>query len=296
MPYGRVLIVDDTEANLYVAKLMMDPYGLNIDTASSGYEAIEKIEKGNSYDIIFMDHMMPKMDGIEAVKIIRSLGYTEPIIALTANAVVGQADIFLTKGFDDFVSKPIDMRILDMMLDKYIYDKHPDEVAAAAQAEKEETDGQVNARQSANAEHSLSVSPGDADTQSADRMSKDRMSSDTPPFDIPGLNVGRGLAVFDDEQDTYTAALRSFTTNVPEIIDKLRAVTEENLPEYAINVHALKSVSGWICADGIQARAAGLEALAKAGNFVGVTTLNKSLIDETETFMSNLCAQLADYQ
>jgi signal transduction histidine kinase/CheY-like chemotaxis protein len=276
MPYGSVLIVDDTEANRYVAKLLMDPYGLKIDTAENGHEAVGKVKSGNVYDIIFMDHMMPGMDGIEAVKIIRGLGYPRTIIALTANAVVGQADIFLANGFDDFISKPIDMRILDMALNEYIYDKQPPEVleAAAARAKKEEIEAQAKTQQVP------PVSPG----------------SDTPSFDIPGLNVGQGLAVFEGDVETYVSALRSFTKNVPEILDKLRAVTEENIADYAINVHGLKSIGGWICADGIRARAASLEALAKAGDLFGVTTLNKYLMDETETFMSDLRVQIDDYQ
>jgi len=86
MPYGKVLIVDDVETNLYVAKGLLSPYGLSIDTAGSGFEALEKINGGAKYDVIFMDHFMPKMDGIEAAKKIRELGYTQPIVALTANA------------------------------------------------------------------------------------------------------------------------------------------------------------------------------------------------------------------
>ena len=132
MPYGNVLIVDDVESNLYVAKGLMTPYGMKIETALSGYEAIEKIEKGNVYDIVFMDHMMPKMDGMEAVKIIRETGYSQPIVALTANAVVGQMDVFLSNGFDDFISKPIDMRHLNIALKKYVRDKQPPEVIEAA--------------------------------------------------------------------------------------------------------------------------------------------------------------------
>jgi len=135
MPYGRVLIVDDVESNLFVAKGLMAPYGLSIDTVVSGYQAIDRIDNGNVYDIVFMDHMMPKMNGLEATKIIRDKGYTEPIIALTANAVVGQADIFLANGFNDFISKPIDIRHLNTILRKYIRDKQPDEVLEAADAE-----------------------------------------------------------------------------------------------------------------------------------------------------------------
>jgi PAS domain S-box-containing protein len=132
MPYGRVLIVDDVETNLYVAKGLLAPYGLTIETVTSGFEAIEKIKGGASYDIIFMDHIMPEMDGLEAVKIIRCLGYERPIIALTANAIAGQAEMFMANGLDGFVSKPIDIRQLNATLNKLIRDKYPAEVVEAA--------------------------------------------------------------------------------------------------------------------------------------------------------------------
>jgi len=123
MSYGRVLVVDDLESNLYVAKSFLEPYDLSIETAISGFDAIDKIKNGKIYDIIFMDHMMPKMDGIETVKIIRSMGYKHPIVALTANAIVGQAEIFLENGFDAFISKPINIKQLDAELNKFILNK-----------------------------------------------------------------------------------------------------------------------------------------------------------------------------
>jgi len=132
MPYGTVLIVDDVETNIFVAKGLLAPYGLNLDTAESGFAAIELIKRGNIYDVIFMDHMMPVMDGVEATRIIREMGYDKPIVALTANAVVGQADIFLGKGFNDFISKPIDIRQLNTVLNKLIRDKQPPEVIEQA--------------------------------------------------------------------------------------------------------------------------------------------------------------------
>jgi PAS domain S-box-containing protein len=134
MPYGRVLVVDDMETNLYVAKGFLLPYGLIIDTALSGKETIEKIDNGNVYDIVFMDHMMPEMDGIEAVKIIRAHGYTRPIVALTANALSGQSDMFMASGFDGFISKPIDIRELNASLNKFVRDKQSPEVIKAARA------------------------------------------------------------------------------------------------------------------------------------------------------------------
>jgi len=134
MPYGSVLIVDDVETNIYVAKGLLTPYDLKIDSADSGYMAIEKIKNGNAYDIVFMDHMMPKMDGVETTKILRGMGYKGSIVALTANAVVGQADLFLDNGFDDFISKPIDIRQLNSVLNRLIRDKQAPAVIYIEQA------------------------------------------------------------------------------------------------------------------------------------------------------------------
>jgi len=120
MPDSKVLIVDDVSSNLYVAQGLLLPYGLRIEMVNSGLKAIEKIKDKEEYDIIFMDHMMPKMDGIEAAKIIRETGYANPIVALTANAVVGQEDMFLINGFDAFIAKPIDSYELDQVLKRFI--------------------------------------------------------------------------------------------------------------------------------------------------------------------------------
>jgi len=128
---GRVLIVDDVESNLYVAKGLLLPYGLHVETANSGFKAIEMIKNNPPYDIVFMDHMMPKMDGIQATKIIREMGYTHPIVALTANAVVGQAEVFLSKGFDGFLAKPIDTRKMDIVLKDYIRSSNLSEIKKA---------------------------------------------------------------------------------------------------------------------------------------------------------------------
>jgi len=140
MPYGSVLIVDDVETNLYVAKGLMIPYGLKIEVATSGFEAIKKIKEGAVYDVVFMDHMMPKMDGIEATKQLRNMGYIKPIVALTANALTGHAEMFLNNGFDDFISKPIDIHQLNRTLNRLVRDKQPSEVIEAAIKEKAELD------------------------------------------------------------------------------------------------------------------------------------------------------------
>jgi CheY-like chemotaxis protein len=132
MPYGKVLVVDDMEPNLYVAKGLLAPYGLTINTASSGKAAIDIIKSGQKFDVIFMDHYMPEMDGMEAAKIIRELEYKAPIIALTANALVGQDQVYLANGFDGFMSKPIDTRQLNSTLNRFIRDRYPPETVEAA--------------------------------------------------------------------------------------------------------------------------------------------------------------------
>jgi len=131
MPYGSVLVVDDVETNLYVAEGMLSPYKLKVETAISGFAAIEKaqaaIDSGKTYDIIFMDHMMPKMDGIETTEKLRELGYKGVIVALTANALVGNDEMFAQHGFDGFIPKPIDIRHLNAVLNKFIRDRYPEE-------------------------------------------------------------------------------------------------------------------------------------------------------------------------
>ena len=127
MPYGSIIVVDDVETNLYVAEGLLFPYELKIETAASGFAVIEKVKLGAAYDIIFMDHMMPLMDGIETTQKLRAMGYKGTIVALTANALVGNAEMFLQSGFDGFISKPIDLRELDKTLNKFIRDKYAKE-------------------------------------------------------------------------------------------------------------------------------------------------------------------------
>jgi len=127
MPYGSVLVVDDVETNLYVAEGLLSLYKLKIKTAISGFAAIEKVQSGKTYDIIFMDHMMPRMDGIETTEKLRQLGYKGVIVALTANALIGNDEMFSQHGFDGFIPKPIDVRHLNAVLNKFIRDRHPEE-------------------------------------------------------------------------------------------------------------------------------------------------------------------------
>ncbi|MDR2578401.1 MAG: response regulator [Chitinispirillales bacterium] len=127
MPYGKVLIVDDVDTNLYVAQGLLAPYKLDVEIANSGFAALELIEGGEIYDIIFMDHMMPEMDGLETTQKLREFGYGGVIVALTANAIAGNAEMFRQNGFDGFISKPIDIRYMDAVLNEFVRDRHPEE-------------------------------------------------------------------------------------------------------------------------------------------------------------------------
>jgi signal transduction histidine kinase/DNA-binding NarL/FixJ family response regulator/HPt (histidine-containing phosphotransfer) domain-containing protein len=121
-PEANILVVDDNEFNLKVAVGLLDLYKINARTASSGKDAINMI-KENNFDIVFMDHMMPEMDGVEATNEIRKLGgkYKQiAIIALTANADKGAKEMFLENGFNDLVTKPIDVRELNSALEKWL--------------------------------------------------------------------------------------------------------------------------------------------------------------------------------
>lgn len=121
-PDASILIVDDNEINLTVARGLMEPFKMHIDTASGGKEAIQKISIKH-YDLIFMDHMMPELDGVETTHIIRRfhMEYNDvPIIALTANAVEEMRSKFLTEGMNDFIAKPIEMHMLGRTLLKWL--------------------------------------------------------------------------------------------------------------------------------------------------------------------------------
>ena len=232
MPYGSVLVVDDVETNLSVARGLMAPYGLKIELVGSGVKALEKIKEGNVYDIVFMDHMMPEMDGIETTKKIREAGYTKPIIALTANAVAGQAKVFLENGFDDFISKPIDIRQLSKVLKTWIRDKAPPEVVEEAK------------RQQSTAKEIIHQTKTDL-------------------LGIFAKDAKKVLPVIEDTLKNITKA------------------TEEDLRQFTIKVHAMKSALANIDEHEASKLAAELEKAGKEQNKNAIET-------ETSAFLAKL--------
>ena len=117
----KVLIVDDNKLNLKVAEKILTPYKFSITTLNGGRECVDNIKEGNKYDMIFLDHMMPELDGIEVLHILEKLDSYDipPVVALTANAITGMKEMYLNEGFDEYLAKPINISELDKLINKY---------------------------------------------------------------------------------------------------------------------------------------------------------------------------------
>ncbi|MDR1158604.1 MAG: response regulator [Oscillospiraceae bacterium] len=271
MPYGKILVVDDVTTNLDVAKGLLLPYGLTVDCALSGRAAIEKIEAERvRYDLVFMDHMMPEMDGVEAARLIRGLGtpYAEtvPIIALTANALAGNEEMFLANGFNAFLSKPIDVMRLDVLLNQWVRDRQTEEVLRQAEAER---------------------TAAQEDGGAPDELPEGACAD--------GVDLQAGVQKYTGVK-AYAAILRSYMKHMPALLEVLRAPTEETLPAYAVAVHGLKGSSYGICADAVGRQAEALEAAAKQGDFASVSQENNAFLARVETLLADLSALLSNME
>jgi CheY-like chemotaxis protein len=224
--------------NLYVAKGMLSPYGLQIDTALSGFEAIEKIKR-NEYDLVFMDHMMPKMDGLEATQEIRKLGpeYEKlPIVALTANAVSGMREMFLANGFNGFISKPIVMQELDAVLKEWLSDK----VIPGYQLPRAE--------------------PEAADTADVGFMEAVKK--------IDVFNTEIALGRFTGMKDMYRKTLELFYQKIlPECDNMTGFLADKDLQSFMISIHSMKSSLAIFGAMWMSETALKLETAAKEHEF-----------------------------
>jgi CheY-like chemotaxis protein len=262
-PEARVLIVDDISSNLLVAEGLLTPYRMQIDCCAGGAEALTLAET-NPYDLILMDHLMPGIDGIEAVKRIRSSGKIRrslPIVALTANAVTGMKELFLENGFDDYLSKPIEIAKLNDVIRKWIpRDKRKPLTGNSAGAPK------PAARKEAG---SVSGTAARAETESGppEAAASNGLPKDSPLFSIEGLDAARGIEMTGGTETAYRQVLTVFCKDAAERMLQLKAFPgEPELADFVINVHALKSISGTIGAALLSKQAAVLEAAGKAGN------------------------------
>ncbi|MDR2087800.1 MAG: response regulator [Clostridiales Family XIII bacterium] len=291
MPYARVLVVDDVVTNLDVAKGILLPYGLTVDCVSSGREAVKLIREGNPrYDLIFMDHMMPEMDGIEAVRVIREeigtdYANTVPIIALTANALTGNDDMFKAHGFQDFLSKPIDIMKMDVALNAWVRDAAREEAYRAA-ADKAAA-GVLPANDG-------TAAAGAALDEKRENETKAAPAPKTPLSErrIEGLDIADALRRFGGKESIYNTILRSFVKSMPELLDRIKPCEADGLNDYTIAVHGIKGSCRNIGAKALGDEAEALEMAAKAGDLGKVNAETGALIAGVERLLANIDAAL----
>ncbi|MCL2264803.1 MAG: ATP-binding protein [Treponema sp.] len=293
LSYASVLVVDDMPANLDVAKGMMKPYGLRVDCASSGRQAIDMISNAANihYDAVFMDHMMPGMDGIEAVRIIREELDTDyarnvPIIALTANAIMGNEDMFLEHGFQAFISKPIDTQRLDSILRQWVRNEESELQT------KLSADGELSG-EAVSGENGIGIKSG----------SHDFMVELNEPFNdapggtaIAGVDMAAGLKRFSGNVEEYMKVLKSYAVNTrPLLSDIKKHLSDGTLDAYAISVHGIKGASYGIGAFDAGLNAETLERLAKAGKMEQVAAGNSAFIEIMTNLLDSIDSALDLY-
>ncbi|MCL2244550.1 MAG: ATP-binding protein [Treponema sp.] len=251
-PEANILLVDDNEFNLKVAYGLLKLHSIEAKKASSGREAIDLIRE-NDFDIVFMDHMMPDMDGIEAVAEIRKLGdkyKTLPIIALTANAVQGAKEMFLLNDFNDFLSKPIDMHKLVQILIDWLPNEKITRIIKTDHSGKNNSSCDLNdtdKKEGQNNDHSSSA-----------KILLENLS------EIDGLNIRSGLSYIGQNAENYINILNYFAENCKTYISDLNStIQEKNWENYAIKSHALKGVLANIGAESLSKWATKLEKASK---------------------------------
>ena len=291
----RALAVDDEEMNLVVAKGVLGAYGIEVETCLSGREALALCES-ESYDIIFLDHMMPGFDGVETLKRIRELRegmYQDlPVIALTANTVSGAREMFRNEGFTEFVPKPIERTVLERVLRKAL----PKSCIQYSQSP-----GQDPALPDAAAGDGLLQAPPPAPVKAeekpagpaADAAPKAEPQAQASPFGAlaqAGVNVQMGLDYCAGDEDFYREMLGMFSGQGQAKREEIAALYESgDWPEYAVKVHALKSTSLTIGAEELSAQAKELELAGKRGDGDFIRERHPALLQAH----AQLCGQIA---
>jgi signal transduction histidine kinase/FixJ family two-component response regulator/HPt (histidine-containing phosphotransfer) domain-containing protein len=279
MPYGKALVVDDIQTNLDVMTGLLMPYGLRVDTAISGEEAVERIRSGEViYDVIFMDHMMPEMDGTEATRNIRNeidtdYARTVPIIALTANAIAGSREMFLENGFNDFISKPIDIKRLDTVLNQWIRDKQNEETLKEAESRAMERPEEPSP-------------PRESDLEG-------KWLLEHP---VDGIDFASVLLLYGNSGAAYMPIIKSFVAHTPQLLEKMRKDLETSPADYLIEVHGLKGTCNAIGAIETGALARELELGMKDEKLEMVKSRNDELMERAGRLTEGLQKLLAQWE
>ena len=255
-PDAKVLLVDDILTNLMVAEGLLKPYGMSIDSVESGKEAILAVQT-HDYDLVFMDHMMPEMDGITATQTIRALEgekYSRlPILALTANAIIGASDMFLENGFNDFLSKPIEVAKLDKILSRWIL------------REKQQYHIPYPGHEGQKTNPSAVI------------------------IEIEGMDTAKGIAFSGGDIQDYFEILEVFVNNSFTKISQLEKCLEENdISLYTIYIHALKSASANVGADKLSQEAEKLETAGTAHDTKFIIQNHNNFVKNLKTMLENI--------
>jgi len=273
IPDARILVVDDVEMNLQVVKGMLRRTGAVIDTAYSGRECLGMIA-ANRYDIIFLDHMMPEMDGIETYEQMKKTEHPNtdtPVIVLTANAIVGAKEMYLEKGFTDYLSKPILRSELIEMLCRYLPGTL---IKDGLSGNAAELPPEVPLEFSPERETAASgVSSGIAER-------------------FPFLDTKLGMSYCMDDEEFYTEMIETYLDS-----DKRKLISEayaaDNLKDYGVYVHALKSTSLNIGATELSGHAKALELAAKDGDTGYIKTHHEAVLNEYSELLERIRTALS---
>ena len=275
-PNAKILVVDDNEMNLKVAKGLLKLCGISPDMVMSGEETIEKV-KEQHYDIVLLDHMMPGMDGIETLSKLKRMDLipeNTTVIAMTANAVVGAREAYLSAGFDDYISKPVEIGQLTEKLVAYL----PADAYVKTEPESEvsETGGSENKMFSVDPEQEENVTGGCYDRALLEKS---------------GFDTAKAMTFCENDESFYFELLDDFVGAFKEKSEELQRFYEaENYPDYRIAVHAMKSTSKTIGAMGLSEMAFELEQAAKDQNAGYIREHHDTLMKEYGETVKKICA------
>ena len=307
-PGLKALVVDDEHMNLVVAREIFGRYGMIVSTANGGEEAISLCSE-NDYDIVFMDHMMPGMDGVEAMHRIKlnasKVNKEICIVALTANAISSAREMFLAEGFDGFIPKPIQIaefeRVLKRVLPRsaIVYTKvsgHKDTAAAAPSPSGNDKENVPASSENSDEIFTFEPEGGDDDIFEFDPVDASGADEDTAAESIPdmiaalkdrGLDTAKGIAYCGDDAGLYRELLADYAKNMDDKIAEMnRYYDERDFKNYTIRVHAIKSTSALIGANDLSEKAKALEAAARENDEEYIRSNHKALMDDYEGLLS----------
>ena len=254
----KILIVDDNKLNIKVATTFLKQYNPDIDQALSGFECIDKIKAGFKYDLILMDDMMPNKSGVETFHELEKIsGFKTPVVALTANAIEGMREQYLSEGFDEYLSKPIDKKELNRIL-KLLFLKNESVNEVKADDNKvneiiENIDTSNKSKFGDLPEYLFEINDKEAYKEKIETpkqfssvyVTKDNKGN-IEYLKNNGIDIDSSLELLGDI-DTYNETLKDFLDNINDRIEKLKTFKEsKDMNNYSIEVHALKSDSRYL--------------------------------------------------